>query len=143
MKKLNLITKVILAFFAMVLVSGAVYEVANAFFFVNLDNYQSGELVYNYDGEEISCYINQDDLKELKSILKGVRFKDTPSCSFGTDVAITFFTEPGEGITLCPACDGCPLMQIGDSDCYIKIETAERSRFNAIVKKYGMVFPCV
>ena len=110
---------------------------------LDLSRTQEAKLVYIYDVVEITKIIEPGDLKELREILKGVKFKDTPSCGFGESVSIIFWSPEHKEIMVCPACDGCPLMRIGDSDCYIKIKDTERARFDEIVKKYGMVFPCI
>lgn len=135
--------KLIIILISIICVIAVLHLVFNAVFTVDLSMAQSAQLDYNDgNGTVISCEVDYADVEELKAILKGVKFSDSPSCSFGEDVSITFYMGDGH-ITVCPACDGCPLMQIGDSHYYIKLTSAERSRFNEIVKKYGMVFPCI
>ena len=135
--------KLITILFSIICVIAVFHMVFNAVFMVDLSPVQSAQLKYNDgNGTEIACAVDYADVKELTAILKGVKFSDDPSCSFGEDVSITFCLGD-DYITLCPACDGCPLMQVGDGDYYIKLTDAERSRFNEIVKKYGMVFPCI
>ncbi len=119
------------------------YWLVRPLWYVDLSYAHSAKIIYNYDGAEITANIKPEDFGELREMLRGVKFKDTPSCSFGTDVSIVFWIPEDREVMLCPACDGCPLMRIGESDYYIKIEEAERARFNAIVEKYGMVFPCI
>lgn len=111
--------------------------------YVDLSDYQSATLVYKSDGAEVLCEIDRQDVDELKSILCGFKFKDSPSCGFDTDVSIEFSIGADKTIMFCPACDGCPNVRIGDSDYYIKISEENRARFDEIVKKYGMIFPCV
>ncbi len=135
--------KLVIILISIICVIAVLHLVFNAAFTVDLSMAQSAQLDYNdSNGTVISCPVDPDDVKELKAILKGVKRIDSPSCSFGLDVSITFYTG-GSYTTICPACDGCPLMQVGDSDYYIKLTDAERSRFNEIVKKYGMLFPCI
>lgn len=111
---------------------------------LELSRCQSAKLTYINDGTEIHENIKLDDYVELTDMLQGNRkFKDTPSCGFDKDVSIIFWSPEHREITICPACDGCPLMRIGDGDYYIKLEDSERARFNEIVEKYGMVFPCI
>lgn len=135
--------KLVITLFSILCIVIVLYIAFNAVFMVDLSSAQSAQLEYNdSNGTEISCTVDPGDIEELKTILKGVKFSDDPSCSFGEDVSITFCLGD-DYITLCPACDGCPLVQVGDGDYYIKLTDAERSRFNEIVKKYGMVFPCI
>lgn len=113
-------------------------------FYVDVSGAYYTELAYQYEDADISCGISWDDQIVLQHMLCGTKYKDTPSCGFDTDVSITFTVgDDQRKITLCPACDGCPIFQIGDSDYYIKISDDERRLFDEIVEKYGMVFPCV
>ncbi len=124
---------VLVAFFAL-----------RALFYVDVSGAYAAKLVYKDEDVDISCNISWDDQVVLQHMLCGIKFKDSPSCGFDTDVSITFTVGNDQReITLCPACDGCPIFRVGDGDYYIKISDDERRMFDSIVEKYGMVFPCI
>lgn len=102
------------------------------------------EVKFHYIGKPIDTKITDpDDLKALKEILRGWKQWDPGlSCGFTEDVSITL-TDGRRSITFCPACDTCECFQIGDSGWYINVSKEQRKRFEAIVRKYGMKFPCV
>lgn len=98
-------------------------------------------LKYYYVDNEIDVKIaDTDDIQKLKENLKGVSYKDSPSCGFDLNISITF-SDGEKSITLCPACDDCWKARVGDSNKYIDIK--DRRVFESIVAKYGMMFPCV
>ncbi len=98
---------------------------------------------YHYMDENVDTVVTeQDDINEIKQLLKGPKYKDTPSCGFSTDISITLLGDR-ESITLCPACDGCPILQIDSTDSYIRISKRSRNKLNTLLKKYGMSFPCI
>lgn len=99
---------------------------------------------FDYINKHIDATITDpDDIKALKDILRGWKQWDPGlSCGFGEDVSITL-TDGRRSITFCPACDTCACFRIGNSGWYINVSEKQRKRFEAIVKKYGMTFPCV
>ena len=98
---------------------------------------------YHYMDNEIEMVIvDPQDISELKSILRGKAIKDNPSCGFTPDISL-IFSDDDNNITLCPACDTCALFRVDDSNRYIKTTKEQRQRFEEIVKKYGMEFPCI
>jgi hypothetical protein len=98
-------------------------------------------LQYNCTDEKIAVKVtDKNDIRELKGILKGYAHKDSPSCSFSTDISITMTSE-SQSIVFCTALDGCPLLEIGDSYTFITISDRARTRLNEIYKKYGIASP--
>lgn len=102
----------------------------------------SASLRYHYAEKSIDTKVTDSDLKDLKEILVGRSHPDSPSCGFDTDVSITL-TDGRKSITLCPACDRCGIIRIGNTNRYIGISDEQRKRLDAILAKYGMLFPCV
>lgn len=110
---------------------------------VDVNDFDQVHLIYHYLDKQIDCAItDEQDIQALKSILNGIGAVDHPACGFSTDVAITF-TKENQKITLCPATDGCRIVQVNDTNRYFKITDEERAQFDRIVEKYGMTFPCV
>jgi len=100
-------------------------------------------LGYNYIDKDISIKItDENDIRALKKVLKGIPFPDSPSCGFTTDVSITM-TNGRKSVVFCPACDGCPILRMGASGKYIGISEKARTKLNTVLEKYGMTFPCV
>ena len=98
---------------------------------------------YTYHDDDIDAIVtSEDDIEDIKKILKGTKYKDSPACGFSTDISITLSNDK-ESITFCPACDGCPMVRIDSSDYYIQISREQRNKLNEILKRYGMEFPCV
>lgn len=98
-------------------------------------------LRFHYVDKSIDTTMTDKDLRALKEILRGRAYRDSPACGFGIDTSITL-TDGHKSITFCPACDTCTTIQIGETNRYIDISEKERSRFDRIVAKYGMTFPC-
>lgn len=101
-----------------------------------------GYVRFHHGDKHIDAVVSDDDLKVLKKILVGRSYKDDPSCGFGVDVSIRL-TDGRQSVTFCPACDSCPKIRIGNSNRYISISKAQRDQLDAILARYGMVFPCV
>lgn len=101
-----------------------------------------GYVRYHYGSKSIDVPVKGDDLAVLKEILAGRSYKDSPSCGFDTDVSIKL-TDGRHSVVFCPACDTCPKIRIGNSNRYISISRGQRKRLDAILAKYGMVFPCI
>jgi len=100
-------------------------------------------LRYHYLDKAIDVKITDaSDVAVLKAIINGRSYRDNPACGFTSDVSITF-SDGRKSLVFCPACDGCPVLQIGGTDRYISISKSNRNRLHAIVRKYGMTFPCV
>jgi len=100
---------------------------------------------FHYGDTKIDAKItNLDDIKALWEILHGFSYYEpgVPGCGYGDDVSITM-TNGRRSITFCPACDACDGFRIGNSKWYIDVGSKQRRRFEAIVKKYGMTFPCI
>ena len=103
----------------------------------------SAIIKYNYMGVYIEEVITDEtELAELKNVLSGFAWTDSPSCGFSADISITF-TDGNKELVLCPACDGDPIIRVGESDRYIGISDEARNGLDAIVEKYGMIFPCI
>jgi hypothetical protein len=100
---------------------------------------------FDYIGKPIDTIITDpDDLKALKEILCGWKHwdGDFPACGYGENVSVTL-TDGRRRVTFCPACDGCESFRIGNSPWYLDVSKEQRRKFEAIVRKYGMTFPCV
>ena len=97
-------------------------------------------LNYHYFDKDITLIItDENEIFRLKHILNGHLFTDYPSCGFTTNISITM-TNGRKKIIFCPACDGCPLLRINDSNKYIKITDEERTQINEILEKYDITF---
>jgi hypothetical protein len=100
---------------------------------------------HHYVDKTIDARIDPNDLETLKEILQGRACPEwldgEPACGFGTDVSITF-TDGRRRITLCPACDKCDTVWVANTKLYFDMGERERKRFEKIVAKYGMTFPC-
>ena len=105
-------------------------------------NFASSAIIkYNYmDNYNEEVITDETELVALKSILSGFSWKDSPSCGFSVDISITF-TDGKKELILCPACDGDPIIRVGDSDRYLEISDEARSSLDAILEQYGMIFP--
>lgn len=107
---------------------------------INLADMSDVMLSYHYGDTDIDCEITDEaEIEMLRKIFNGYYVEDTPSCGFDDDISITFNDE----IWFCPALDGCSMFRVRNTDMYISVTDEERAEFNAIVEKYGMVFPCV
>ena len=96
-------------------------------------------LKYHYGDKEIDVIItDENDIRVIKENLKGVSYKDNPSCGFSPDISITFSGEE-KSLVLCPACDSCSTARIGDSSKYVSIKN--REELEAVLEKYGFSFP--
>lgn len=102
----------------------------------------SASLRYHYAGKSIDTKVTDSDLRDLKEILVGRSYPDSPACGFSADVAITL-TDGNRSMTFCPACDTCSVIRIGNTNRYIGIRDDQRKRLDAILAKYSMIFPCV
>ena len=99
-------------------------------------------LEYRNVDKNISARVaDERDILKLKQILSGHPFKDSPACGFSSDISITV-TNDKKSIVFYPACDGCPLLRINDSDKYIRITEEARINLNEILGMYDMTFPC-
>ena len=100
-------------------------------------------LKYHYGTKDINTQIvDKNDFEFLKNTLAGRSYKDKPSCGFTTDIAITL-TNGKQSITFCPACDDCPVLRVNKTDRYIAISEKKRKQLDAILSKYGVIFPCI
>ena len=64
----------------------------------------------------------------------------TPSCGFAMDVSLTF-RGGNRAVVMCPACDTCDVARVGETEVYVRI--IDRPAVDAVLAKYGAVFPCV
>ena len=85
---------------------------------------------------------DEDDIAELKRILRGNPFFDSPSCGFSRNVSVVMESED-ERIVFSLALDGCPLIQINDSNKYIRISEEQRNILDRIFEEHGMIFPFI
>ena len=46
-------------------------------------------------------------------------------------------------IVFCPACDGCNLIRINDSDRYFAVPDRNRELLDKLLAKYDVIFPCI
>ena len=83
---------------------------------------------------------DEDDIAELKKILRGHPFSDSPSCGFSRNVSVVMQNED-ESIVFSLALDGCPLIQINDSNKFIRITEEQRNILDRIFEEHGMIFP--
>jgi len=103
----------------------------------------SASLKYHYIDKDIDVIITDgEDINALKKMFARRTYKDNLSCGFSPDISVTL-SNGNQSITFCPARDGCPNIQIGDSNMYIRITSEQRNLLNSILGKYGMIFPCI
>ena len=136
--------KYVIASMVVILVVGLAIVLLSNIYFPRIDaRYATrGYVRYHYGGKDIDAQVDNDDLAVLKDILAGRSYRDSPSCGFDADVSIRL-TDGRKSVVLCPACDTCPKIRIGDSDRYISISKEQRERLDALLARYGMVFPCM
>ena len=86
---------------------------------------------------------SKSDGEMLKQLLLSDNMKvpDGLSCGFGMDYSIKFTNTKASFFTVyvCPACDKCPIFQIGSG--YYEYSDKARADFEKTVEKYGMKFP--
>jgi len=103
----------------------------------------SAIIKYHYMDSDIEIAVTDEaDLAALKSLLSGFPRRDSPSCGFSADISITL-TDGNNELVFCPACDGDPVIRIGEGDRYMEISDEARSDLDVVVGKYGMTFPCL
>jgi len=96
---------------------------------------------YHYNDKKVDVRVTDEkDIKAIKENLEEASYVDHPSCGFSLDVSITL-SNGEESIVLCPACDQCAIARIGESNRYINIK--DRKVFETVLRKYGVLFPCV
>lgn len=101
-------------------------------------------LRFDYTGKPIDVTITDArDLAALKRILTGwCTWGDgCQACSRDPNVSITL-SDGRKSITYYPARDTCEVFLVGSHKC-LEVTGKQRAEFEAIVKKYGMTFPCV
>jgi hypothetical protein len=109
--------------------------------YVDASSAKEISLKYHYYGKNIDVKItDEDDIRIIKENLKGVSYKDFPSCGFSLDISIIFF-DGEKSLIFCPACDGCSIARIGDSNKYVNIKN--REALETVLKKYEFSFPCI
>jgi len=86
--------------------------------------------------------VDDEDITVLRKILRGRTTRDSPSCGFSINIAITMYGR-GENITFCLALDGCPIIRVNDSDRFISISYSQRASLDDIFSRFGFVFPAV
>ena len=124
------------------MVLAALFFMHRYFFFVDPSFATSATIRYHYAGKHIDAKVSTSDLKALKEILHGYRwYDDGLSCGFSMDTSIRL-SGNGRSITFLPACDACPNFRTGNTGWYIEVPEPDRKRFERIVAKYGMTFPC-
>lgn len=101
-------------------------------------------LKFHYAGKQIDTTITDArDVAALKRILTGW-------CSWGDGCAgcgresfcSLTLSNGGRSITYYPARDTCELFLVGSFKC-LEVSRKQRAEFEAIVRKYGMTFPCI
>jgi len=96
---------------------------------------------YAYGETNIVIDIEDEDvISELKTILNGYAFKDSPSCGFADYCSMEFIGE-SKSVILYPTLDGCSIIRIGKTDKYIDISKTDR--LIELLYAYGFIFPCV
>ena len=101
------------------------------------------ELKYYYADSKISTKVDLLDSRVISEILNGYVLKEVggvPTCGFTDDIAI--YTNDKQNI-FCIACDSCPIIYWKNKNIYISISEKEMEELHQILKKYGMIFPCV
>lgn len=80
------------------------------------------------------AYVHVESARELAGLRSGE----------ATDV-ITYLTFEGKEnkLKVYPACDGCDLMRINNTEKYFTIGSENREKLVEILKKYGAIFPCI
>ena len=122
-----------------------VTAVAVILFFIlprKIEILESSEVILIYDYFDIKIYENIYDesaIRELKMLFNGTVIKDSPSCGFSDNISITFIGK--NGLMLCPALDGCPLIKVGTTDKYLIISQETRTQLDAFLERYGFKFP--
>lgn len=89
-----------------------------------------------YDNN-VNSRLTDKDTEAIKEMFAGKWcYLDNPSCGFNENVYIQI------GINkFLPACDGCAIVKTGNK--YFNLSNEERKTLDSILKKYGIVFPCV
>jgi hypothetical protein len=109
---------------------------------VNVDFTEKITFKYEYLDKKINVQItDKNDMNTLISMCKGIAIMDSPSCGFG--VAELIFEGEQKKISIYPACDGCDLMEVNDTDKYFDIGAENRKKLVELLKKYGAIFPCI
>jgi hypothetical protein len=98
-------------------------------------------LKYSYGDKEIAVAItDKSEIELIKDCFGEISYSDSPSCGFSIDISLEF-SDDEKSIVICPARDGCSTARIAESGRYIHIK--DRKTLEAVLGRYGMVFPCV
>jgi hypothetical protein len=132
--------KIVIAVVILLVIVLAVFLVKR--FYVSVGFANEITLRYHINDKKITVVLtDEDDISELKGMLRGMSFRDNSSCGFSIDVSI-IFSNGDRSITLCPAAaDECPILRINDSNRFIRIKDGQRQRLVAIFEKYGATLP--
>jgi hypothetical protein len=109
---------------------------------VNVNFTEKITFKYDYFEKKINVQItDENDKSLLVSMCKGMAISDSPSCGFGS--AEIIFEGKNKKISIYPACDGCDLMRVNDTEKYFSIGKENRKKLVEILEKYGAKFPCI
>ncbi len=98
-------------------------------------------LKYHYDSKVIDVDITDPkDVKALKSILTGYVTTEMTAGGYFETVTITL-SDGRKNVTFEPALDGDSRFGIGASEKYLVVTDKKRKAFDAIWRRYGLVFP--
>lgn len=99
---------------------------------------------FHYTGKPIDATITDaKDLAALKRILGGWCHRGDGCAGCGRQSYCSLTLSDGRrSITYYPARDTCEIFLVG-SHSSLSVTRKQRAEFEAIVKKYGMTFPCL
>lgn len=98
------------------------------------------EVNFVYGDNSVVETLTEQELETVKDILDGSKLhRDNPSCGFSEEVSIKFNDE----MTLCLACDGCPIIYWKEKNRYITLTEEEYNKLEELLTNYGITFPCL
>lgn len=95
----------------------------------------------DYENGDVRVHkqLSAEDARRVGEMLGGkLLLWDEPSCGFSQNASLS-----AGGRTYCIACDTCPVIQDFQSGKYFGISEEEREELDALLKRYGAIFPCV
>jgi hypothetical protein len=85
---------------------------------------------------------DENTIAELQRLLRGRKFRDSPSCGFSNDISIIAANQE-KNVVFSLALDGCPKIRINNSNEYISITEEDRTLINAMFEELGVLFPFI
>ena len=130
-------------------ISLLVFAVASAFCYwwllIWIDSDFAEEALLNYscdDGDVSAIVRDESDVLALKQVLRGNAFLSGPSCGFSTDLSVMMLNRR-KRIVFCIACDGCPVVRVGEFGRHFVISSDDRALLDNVFEKYGVRARCI